>query len=98
MSFDEFTGSVRTGASAPPGLSAPLVALWLDARGEWDRAHDAVQSDPGAKGAWVHAYLHRKEGDRGNAGYWYARAGRPIPAASASLPEEWAEIVKALLG
>jgi hypothetical protein len=74
----------------------PLLALWLDAKGRWDAAHEAAQAAGGREGAWVHAYLHRKEGDEMNAGYWYARAGRP--AASGELREEWETIARELLG
>ncbi|HEY3783298.1 MAG TPA: hypothetical protein VGL56_19635 [Fimbriimonadaceae bacterium] len=62
----------------------------------WHNAHETAQSDEGQNAAWVHAYLHRKEGDMSNAGYWYRRAGRP--AQSGSLEDEWESIVKALLG
>jgi hypothetical protein len=83
-------------APAPPsGLSAALAALWWDARGDWDRAHAAAMGDDGTDAAWVHAYLHRKEGDRSNAAYWYRRAGRPVPAGT--LAAEWEEIATALL-
>ena len=83
-------------ASAPPaGLSPALEALWHDARGDFDRAHDLAQSDEGGAGDWVHAYLHRKEGDEGNARYWYNRAGRV--KGTGSLEAEWTEIVEALL-
>jgi hypothetical protein len=69
--------------------------LWRDAHGDWDAAHDLAQSDEGGAGDWVHAYLHRKEGDDGNAAYWYRRARRPFPRGT--LDEEWAEIAAALL-
>jgi hypothetical protein len=83
-------------ATEPPAnLSRALRALWLDARGNWDGAHDAAQADEGGPGDWVHAYLHRKEGDAGNAAYWYRRARKPI--CHASLDEEWAAITEALL-
>lgn len=94
MSFADFQKSA-VGAEPPAGLSGPLRALWLDARGEWHAAHEAAQAAGGADGAWVHAYLHRKEGDEMNAGYWYARAGQP--AATGELAAEWAAIVRALL-
>ncbi|MEJ1972266.1 MAG: hypothetical protein WDM96_07325 [Lacunisphaera sp.] len=70
--------------------------MWHDARGDWDRAHALAQQDSGRNGAWVHAYLHRKEGDAMNAGYWYARAGKP--AASGDLDAEREAIARALLG
>jgi hypothetical protein len=82
-------------ASPPSALSAALVALWHDAKGDWDAAHRVAQDVENANGAWVHAYLHRKEGDAGNAAYWYRRAGRPI--AADALDDEWARIVTALL-
>lgn len=95
MSFADFQKSTAGGLS-PAGLSGPLRALWLDARGEWDAAHEAAQAAGGPDGAWVHAYLHRKEGDELNAGYWYARAGQP--ASSGDLAAEWSAIARALLG
>jgi hypothetical protein len=95
MSFADFQESTAGGVP-PAGLSGPLRALWLDARGEWDAAHEAAQAAGGADGAWVHAYLHRKEGDEMNAGYWYARAGQP--AATGEFAAEWAAIARALLG
>ena len=83
-------------AAAPPrDLNLALRALWLDARGDWDEAHEAAQEDEGGDGDWVHAYLHRKEGDPGNAAFWYRRAGRPV--CRTSLEEEWRAIAEALL-
>jgi hypothetical protein len=81
--------------SPPPGLSLALQALWFDGKGDWNKAHERAQADEGGVGDWVHAYLHRKEGDAFNAGYWYRRAGKP--AAKGGLAEEWTEIVAALL-
>lgn len=97
MSFEEFCQAVAAGSAPPPGMAEPLVALWHDRRGDWTRAHAIVQADDGPEAAWVHAYLHRKEGDAGNAAYWYRRAGRPVAAASLSLDAEWAEIAGGLL-
>ncbi len=94
ISFADFQEST-TGAGLPAGLSEPLRALWLDARGSWDEAHEAAQAEGGRDGAWVHAYLHRKEGDVMNASYWYARAGQP--AASGELAAEREAIARALL-
>jgi hypothetical protein len=82
-------------AAPPPDLTPALRALWLDARGNWDGAHEAAQADEGGAGDWVHAYLHRKEGDAGNAAYWYRRARKPV--CRTSLDEEWAAIAGALL-
>jgi hypothetical protein len=73
-----------------------LLALWWDAKGDWERAHEIAQEVEGADGAWVHAYLHRKEGDLGNAAYWYRRAGRAM--ASGDLRVEWEGIVGEMLG
>lgn len=83
--------------SAPPtNLTAPLLALWLDGKEDWHGAHDALQNQPDGDGsAWVHAYLHRKEGDPANARYWYRRANRP--EFQASLAQEWDAIATALL-
>jgi hypothetical protein len=94
MTIEDFQKSLK--ANEPPsGLSAALTGLWWDAKGNWERAHSHAQDDEGADGAWVHAYLHRKEGDHGNAGYWYRRAGRPF--CEKSLPEEWLTITQKLL-
>jgi hypothetical protein len=96
MSFAEFEQSLRTQKEPPAGLTPALQALWHEAKGDWERAHECAQQGISRDGAWVHAYLHRKEGDDGNAGYWYARAGRPFP--ETSLETEWSEIARDLLG
>lgn len=83
--------------SAPPARLKPaLQGLWWAAKGEWDRAHKLVQDEANAEAAWVHAYLHRVEGDVANAGYWYRQAGRA--SASGPLDEEWEAIAAGLLG
>jgi hypothetical protein len=80
---------------APDGkLTPPLAALWWAAKGDWDAAHKIVQDESDANAAWVHAYLHRVEGDLSNAGYWYRQAGQPV--AKDSLENEWERIVSAL--
>ena len=84
-----------TSPTPPTGLSAALLALWHDGRGDWDAAHRVAQDIDDADGSWIHAYLHRKEGDAGNAAYWYRRAGQPV--ATVSLDAEWEQIVTALL-
>jgi hypothetical protein len=94
MTPEEFRASTAQ-AAPPPGLAAPLAALWWDAKGDWDRAHEHAQAVDDADGALVHAYLHRKEGDLANAGYWYGRAGRPRVAGP--LEEEWTAIAAELL-
>lgn len=94
MDIDAFRDSLD--ADGPPaGLSNALQALWHEAKGDWHRAHGLAQDQPDPAGAWVHAYLHRVEGDLVNAGYWYRRAGKP--ASDAPLAAEWAEIAAALL-
>jgi len=95
MTLPELEASL-TAPQPPAGLSSALAALWHDARGDWETAHHRSQEDEGADGAWVHAYLHRKEGDASNAAYWYRRAGRPI--STLSLTEEWRAIAAELLG
>jgi hypothetical protein len=82
-------------AAFPAGQSLALQALWHDAKGDWGSAHACAQDQEDAAGAWVHAYLHRVEGDISNAGYWYRRAGRP--AERGPLDAEWAAIAAALL-
>ncbi|WP_439399507.1 hypothetical protein ACRQ5Q_19305 [Bradyrhizobium sp. PMVTL-01] len=77
-------------------LNAPLRGLWWAGKGDWDRAHKIVQDESSRDAAWVHAYLHRVEGDLGNAGYWYRQAGQP--AAKDSLEAEWERIAATLLG
>ena len=84
-----------TDAAPAPGLEPPLTALWWAAKGDWDRAHKIVQDESDAGAAWVHAYLHRVEGDLPNAQYWYRTAGKPV--ASATLEAEWAAIAAELL-
>lgn len=94
MTIEQFTASLAQ-PSPPAELPPVLRALWHDARGDWDEAHRIAQDVGDQTGAWVHAYLHRKEGDQGNAGYWYRRAGKPH--ATDSLQDEWTRIVSALL-
>jgi len=93
MTADEFRLLAK--GEAPQGLSSALLALYHDERGDWDATHVAAQAGETREGAWVHAYLHRKEGDTGNAGYWYRRAGRPVP--TCGLEAEWAQIAGELL-
>jgi hypothetical protein len=94
MTFDDFTKSLD--AQKPqPGLSEYLEALWFDAKGDWERAHTLVQDINTSDAAWVHAYLHRKEGDNSNAGYWYRRAGKPV--FTGTLDQEWEALVNVFL-
>jgi len=89
----EFKASL-SGAAPAAGLAVPLAGLWWAAKGNWDQAHRIVQDDGSRDAAWVHAYLHRVEGDLGNAGYWYRQAGQPV--AKDTLEAEWERIVSAL--
>lgn len=93
MSLDEFKKSLTR--ETPPPLSPLLLALWHDGKGDWEAAHQIAQDISSPEGSWIHAYLHRKEGDRSNAGYWYRQAHKSIP--SHSLQQEWEEIVADLL-
>lgn len=94
MTLQQFRDSLSRD-EPPRDLSAPLAGLWWDAKGDWVRAHESAGQDEGPAGSWVHAYLHRKEGDQSNARYWYGRADRP--PSQHPLDEEWAEITAALL-
>ena len=94
MTLDEFRESL-TVAEPPAGLTRALAGLWWDAKGNWKRAHESAKQDEGVEGSWVHAYLHRKEGDQGNAAYWYSRAGKPV--CREPLDAEWLAIVRSLL-
>jgi hypothetical protein len=94
VKLDEFKSTITRGEQPEP-LVPPLQALWHEARGEWQRAHEIVQDETDTPSAWVHAYLHRKEGDLSNAAYWYRRAKRPMP--SATLDEEWEALVATFL-
>jgi hypothetical protein len=94
MQFEQFKSSL-TGAAPPAGSSLPVQALWWQAKGDWHRAHGCVQESHDPNGAWAHAYLHRVEGDQGNASGWYRRAGKTPSAAP--LDQEWEEIARALL-
>ena len=93
MTLEDFKGTLDQ--TAPPTVAPALVALWHDAKGNWDAAHNTAQAVEDSTGAWVHAYLHRKEGDESNAAYWYRRAGKPI--ARDDLAAEWDRIATALL-
>jgi hypothetical protein len=94
MTLDEFRQSLT--ATAPPaGLTHALAGLWWDGKGDWKQAHESAQQDEGKDGSWVHAYLHRKEGDQGNAAYWYNRADKQV--CREPLDAEWVSIVTALI-
>jgi hypothetical protein len=94
MTLDHFHQSLQQ--PAPPSALPPLLAaLWWDAKSDWERAHELAQGEESVDAAWIHAYLHRKEGDAANAAYWYSRAGRPH--CRLSLDAEWHQIVSALI-
>jgi hypothetical protein len=94
MDADTFRKSTEQDAP-PTGTEGPLAALWHAAKGDWDKAHAIVQDDESKAAAWVHAHLHRIEGDQDNAGYWYRKADKSI--ATMPLDEEWSSIAGALL-
>lgn len=95
MSSDPLAATLAD-LAPPPDWPLPAAALWWDAKGDWRRAHDLIATDEqGRPAAWVHAYLHRKEGDPDNARYWYDRAGRPV--STATLDEERLTILRAVL-
>lgn len=96
MNARDLALSAANDAAPPSGLSATARALWFAKSGKWDAAHDLCQEIPGQAGSWIHAYLHREEGDDSNAAYWYARAGKTMPASSVTLAEEWMAIAEAL--
>ena len=83
-----------SGTNPPEDLSVYLLSLWYDAKGNWSKAHEIIQDKEDESGSWIHAYLHRKEGDIGNADYWYRKAGRERP--NVNLEVEWQQIASAL--
>lgn len=93
MHYDEFIASLEE--DNPPELPSYLLALWFDAKGKWDRAHEIVQDESSRDAAWIHAYLHRKEGDDWNAGYWYRIAGKDH--GRFTLEREWERLVQHFL-
>jgi len=94
MKFEEFQKCLID--AGPPGnLSRYLQSLWYDGKGDWNRSHEIIQNIEDKTASWIHAYLHRKEGDIGNADYWYRRADKKRP--DITLKEEWETIVKALM-
>lgn len=95
MGYDEFSSSLKEDEPAPD-LPPLLQALWWDAKGNWGQAHEIAQEIDSRDAAWVHAYLHRKEGDTANAQYWYSLGGRKL--CQSEVEVEWREIVESLLG
>lgn len=95
MNLQEFTASVSKDSAPSTSLPATLQALWYAKKGNWDQSHKIAQDIHTNEGSWIHAYLHRVEGDLSNAQYWYSRAGKP--ASKLSLDDEWNEISSALI-
>lgn len=93
MTVEQFNKTLKN--DSPPSVPNELTALWYDAKDNWDKAHKIVQNVSSEDAAWIHAYLHRKEGDRWNAGYWYNKAGKPM--CNTTLEQEWEDIVEELL-
>jgi len=89
MTYDAFVKSIQN--QEPTGSTPYLNALWHEKKGDWNKAHEIVQDLHSWEAAWIHAYLHRVEGDPGNAGYWYRKANKPVP--KISLEDEWEELV-----
>lgn len=96
MTAAELARSASSDPQPPAGISPSLKALWLAKAGRWHEAHGLCQEIPGNAGSWIHAWLHREEGDQSNAEYWYARARKPVPPRGKALADEWHEIVTAL--
>ena len=94
MTLQEFKSSLSL-KKPLQNISPLLEAMWYDAKGDWEASHNIAQEIHSKEGAWIHAYLHRKEGDEGNAAYWYARAGRKFPLVG--LETEWEEICSEIL-
>ena len=95
MTLSEFRDSLKL-STPPSNLKNTLQALWYDAKGDWESAHNVAQDINTREGSWIHAYLHRKEGDLSNASYWYHRANQHV--SRKSLVDEWEEITIAMLG
>lgn len=93
----ELAQSAENDAHPPSDLSPTARCLWLARAGRWHEAHDQCQNLPDPAGSWIHAWLHREEGDYGNACYWYSRASKAAPAQDADLKSEWLEITEVLL-
>jgi hypothetical protein len=90
MTIEAFKSSIEE-KNPPEDLDQMLLALWYDAKGEWEKSHAIVQDIDTREAALIHAYLHRKEGDIGNADYWYHRAG--TKRAHHSTEDEWTSLV-----
>lgn len=94
--FDDFLTNISSNDEPDISLSVCLKSLWWAKKGDWDKAHYLAQDEGSAYGDWIHAYLHRVEGDLGNAAYWYNRSSKPVKR-NESLDEEWIELVRYFL-
>ena len=94
MNITEYKTSLQQ-STAPSSLSKPLQALWYAAKNDWNKAHELIQDEPDAASAWVHAYLHRVEGDEFNTRYWYNRANQAV--SNESFDREWEKIASTLI-
>jgi hypothetical protein len=94
MTLEEFKKTLDND-DPPVELDKTLHALWFDGKGDWNKAHNIAQSITNSSGSWIHAYLHRKEGDLSNSSYWYSRAGKKMP--DFTLQEEWNNLVSEFL-
>jgi hypothetical protein len=93
MTYAQFRETLSL-ENPPENISPYLKSLWFDNKNDWEKAHTIIQDIEDNTASWIHAYLHRKEGDNGNADYWYRRAGRKRPGTT--LKEEWEDIVTEL--
>lgn len=93
MTLEDFRQSVESDENPPEGLSPELRSLWLTRADRWDDAHDIAQDIPTKMGSWIHGLLHAIEGDFGNSGYWYARAGE-TPIERDGIDAEWERLVR----
>ncbi len=98
MDAESLARNATENTEEPVGLNDTERALWLAKAGRWHEAHDLCQKLPDPAGSWIHAWLHREEGDYGNACHWYSRAGKPAVPEGASLEDEWFEIARTVLG
>ncbi|TVZ14468.1 hypothetical protein [Maribacter sp. MAR_2009_72] len=94
QNYSEFNSTLQL-SDPPKDWPDALKAMWYDAQENWEAAHDIAQELHSKLGSWMHAYLHRKEGDRFNSGYWYRLAGRTYP--DISLDVELQKIVEFIL-
>ncbi len=98
MTAMDLARSAAIDTNPPPGITSIALALWFAKAGKWEAAHDLCQNVPGTAATWIHAHLHREEGDLSNAAYWYSRACKSMPASTVTLEDEWRSIASELIG